>query len=140
VGDAPAMADIDRRTSESPRSSGHYERCCRGQGPERALVFVEGAGVRGFVLFATVLDEGSINTVAVSPERQGRGLGRALVREALAVMRKENARRCLLEVRVSNVAALHLYESLGFVEDGRRANYYRTESGREDALLMSMLL
>ncbi len=103
-------------------------------------MFAEDSDLQGFVLFGTVLDEGSINTVAVSPGRQGRGLGRALVSEVLALMREEGARRCLLEVRVSNVAALHLYESLGFVEDGRRANYYRTESGREDALLMSMPL
>jgi ribosomal-protein-alanine N-acetyltransferase len=48
--------------------------------------------------------------------------------------------RCLLEVRASNLAAQGLYQSLGFMSDGRRKNYYPKGSGREDALLMSLTL
>ena len=39
-----------------------------------------------------------------------------------------------LEVRVSNAAARHVYESLGFVRMGKRPHYY--EDNGEDALLM----
>jgi ribosomal-protein-alanine N-acetyltransferase len=45
-----------------------------------------------------------------------------------------------LEVRAGNTAARALYERMGFQTVGHRAEYYSTSQGREDALLMSMLL
>ena len=45
-----------------------------------------------------------------------------------------------LEVRAGNTAARALYERMGFQIVGHRAEYYSTSQGREDALLMSMLL
>ena len=45
-----------------------------------------------------------------------------------------------LEVRAGNTAARALYERMGFQTVGHRADYYATNQGREDALLMSMLL
>ncbi|MCZ6831549.1 MAG: hypothetical protein O7F73_18545, partial [Gammaproteobacteria bacterium] len=48
--------------------------------------------------------------------------------------------RCLLEVRCSNGGAIALYRKHGFTEDGVRKNYYPTDGGREDALLMSLNL
>ena len=43
-----------------------------------------------------------------------------------------------LEVRVSNFTAIRLYHNLGFEEIGNRRDYYQTEFGREDALIMSV--
>jgi len=40
-------------------------------------------------------------------------------------------------VRASNLGAQAFYRAAGFVEDGRRKDYYRGAAGREDALLMS---
>jgi len=47
-----------------------------------------------------------------------------------------------LEVRLSNAAAIGLYEKMGFTELGRRANYYKVRDKsavdeREDALIMA---
>jgi ribosomal-protein-alanine N-acetyltransferase len=42
-----------------------------------------------------------------------------------------------LEVRVSNFSAINLYTKIGFAQVGQRRDYYATEYGREDALLMS---
>ena len=41
-----------------------------------------------------------------------------------------------LEVRISNLPAIHLYEKLGFEQVGKRAGYYRDNG--EDALLMTL--
>src|SRR5450830_1875528 len=47
----------------------------------------------------------------------------------------------LLEVRVSNLRALHVYKRYGFVEIGRRKNYYPVDQHtREDAIVMSLPL
>ena len=48
--------------------------------------------------------------------------------------------KVILEVRAGNTAARALYERMGFRTVGYRAEYYATSQGREDALLMSMLL
>jgi ribosomal-protein-alanine N-acetyltransferase len=46
----------------------------------------------------------------------------------------------LLEVRPSNTLAIALYLSMGFVEMGRRRNYYQADGGREDALVLKLSL
>ncbi|MDP0897037.1 ribosomal-protein-alanine N-acetyltransferase, partial [Klebsiella pneumoniae] len=43
-----------------------------------------------------------------------------------------------LEVRASNVAAIALYESVGFNEAPIRRNYYPTTDGREDAIILAL--
>jgi ribosomal protein S18 acetylase RimI-like enzyme len=42
-----------------------------------------------------------------------------------------------LEVRASNYSAINLYESIGFMKDAIRPNYY-SGNPKEDALLMSL--
>ncbi|MET0378502.1 MAG: ribosomal protein S18-alanine N-acetyltransferase [Spongiibacteraceae bacterium] len=93
-----------------------------------------------FTIFNAVLDETTLLDIAVHPDFQRRGLARKLLAAALRELPKCSRVRCLLEVRVSNGAAITLYKSLGFNEDGRRRNYYPTPGGREDALLMSKIL
>ena len=98
------------------------------------LVLQLGNGVSGFVGVKRVADEAHVMTLAVPPASRRRGLGRALVKAALADPALAGVRRVHLEVRPSNAAARALYASLGFGETGRRKNYY----GDEDALLMTL--
>jgi ribosomal-protein-alanine N-acetyltransferase len=140
VEDASRMSEIDRATSPNPRSKAQYEDCCRAAGGEQALVCERARQILGFVVYSRVLDEASINNIAVDPGQQGAGVGRALLCAALDIMRESGAGVCHLEVRASNKVARSLYKSLGFLTDGRRKNYYRTDTGREDALLMSLAL
>ena len=98
------------------------------------LVAVENDRVVGYVGSQTVLDEADMMNVAVSPDARQKGVGNALV-TALADRLKANAVRCLtLEVRASNEPAKALYQKLGFIQVGRRPNYYRNP--REDALIL----
>ena len=106
----------------------------------RVLVAHVGEDLDGFIVYSRVLDEVSIHNIAVRAGRQGRGLGGMLLTRLLQRMKGAGAKRCLLEVRASNVAARRLYESAGFTPDGERKNYYRAGEGREDAVLMSRRL
>jgi len=101
------------------------------------LVAVADGEIAGYLCLTQVLDEGEILDVAVAGEFRGRGIGRLLVTEAFRRFRERGAARVFLEVRVSNVAAITLYRSMGFQESGRRKRYY--ENG-EDALLMDITL
>jgi ribosomal-protein-alanine N-acetyltransferase len=63
-------------------------------------------------------------------------LGRDLLDHCLACARDHKADSLFLEVRTSNVAAIALYHSSGFVDLAVRRNYYPARVGREDALIM----
>lgn len=117
-----------------------------GDGSQRWVLEGEVANARvvpGFVEVRQVLDEAEVFALAIAPAWQGRGLGRILLRQVLDQLRGQQCRRCLLEVRRSNVRAQALYLSAGFVLDGIRKNYYPPVAGsvqEEDALLYSRLL
>jgi mycothiol synthase len=89
--------------------------------PDWSLLATDGeAGDVGFV----ACGEGWIVQVGVRPDWRGRGLGAALVTEALARMRAAGATEALLDVNVNNPAGA-LYRRLGFASLGRRARFAR---------------
>jgi len=98
----------------------------------------EGGAIVGYGCTWHVHEELRINNIAVHPDWRGRAIGRALLRRMLDVGREAGCRIALLEVRPSNASARALYESEGFVQIGRRKNYYRAE--REDALVLALEL
>jgi ribosomal-protein-alanine N-acetyltransferase len=81
-----------------------------------------------------VLDEAHITNIAVHPEYRRRGLGRLIMHALMEEAARLGVERMTLEVRVSNVTAIHLYKSMGFEEGGIRKGYYA--NNREDALIM----
>jgi ribosomal-protein-alanine N-acetyltransferase len=93
-----------------------------------------GAEVVGYACVWHFDDELKINNIAVAPRLRGQGLGRFILRRVLADARRDRCVVARLEVRRSNQAARHLYESQGFREVGQRSNYYAREG--EDAILM----
>ena len=97
------------------------------------VALVQGRVV-GYAGIWVLLDEAHLTSIAVHPEWRGRGLGRALMGEMLALARSLGVRAMTLEVRPSNLPARRLYASLGFEERGRRKGYY-ADTG-EDALIM----
>ena len=89
--------------------------------------------VAGYIGCHTVLDEGYIANVAVSPAFRRQGIGRMLVQELLA--RSKSLAFVTLEVRTSNEPAIALYTGCGFVPVGTRKKFYSHPT--EDALLMT---
>jgi len=95
---------------------------------------VDGA-MAGYLCWWLIAGEMEIQNVATDPDWQRRGIGRALVAQALAAGHDAGASRALLEVRVGNVGAIALYRSFGFTDSGIRKRYY---ADGEDALLMEL--
>ena len=91
----------------------------------------------GYGEVRTVLDEGTLERIAVAPQFRHHGAAEALLRRFLDDGRGKLA-FLTLEVRAGNAPAIGLYEKLGFEVVGRRRNYYREEG--EDALLMTVVL
>ncbi len=78
--------------------------------------------------------EGTIDNVVVAERFRGRGIARKLLRELFERGARRGVNAYTLEVRVSNHAAIHIYEGEGFVSEGVRPRFY--EKPVEDALIM----
>ena len=89
----------------------------------------------GYVIFYYILDEGEIARIAVSPSHRRQGVADEIFAGLLSFCTKNSVERILLDVRVSNEAAIAFYKKSGFAEDGIRKNFY--DNPKEHALLMS---
>lgn len=95
----------------------------------------------GYFLVMEAVDEAHLLNISVAADAQGEGFGHLLLEYAVDLARKHRMAVMLLEVRVSNLRALQVYRRYGFVEIGRRKNYYpANQHTREDAIVMSLPL
>lgn len=132
--DVPRVMEIERAAFSHPWSEDLVRREL-GHEFSTVLLAEDDAGlVRGFVISWLVHDELHVLNVAVAPEARRGGVARRLLDVVEAGGREQGARVALLEVRVSNAAAIALYRSLGYRDVAVRPRYY-AENG-EDALLM----
>ena len=101
----------------------------------RSILVQVGSQIVGYVLFWLLPEEVDIHNIAVHSEFRRRGLGQALLQQVVEQARRRDSSRVTLEVRVSNIPAQKLYESVGFVTKGLRKGYYSDDG--EDALIMA---
>ena len=90
----------------------------------------------GYLMAWRVVDRLHILNLAVQFECRRRGIGAALLAEALARAVAADLKRATLEVRENNASAIRFYEQHGFTARGRRRNYY-ADTG-EDAVVMNL--
>ena len=91
--------------------------------------------ITGFIGVWMLPDEMHIVTIAVRDSHRRQGIGEMLLIAALHVAREETQPLVTLEVRVSNDAAIRLYEKYGFEQVGRRPRYY--SDNHEDADILT---
>ena len=92
----------------------------------RIFVLEDGEkGLLGYTVSAVVLDEGSLDNLAVTASERGQGYGRMLLENALEDAQKSGVKRFFLEVRESNQKAIKLYEKAGFTRLAVRRAYYQ---------------
>lgn len=134
-GDLDSVLEIESSSFPRPWTRRHFEDEMESPG-SRPVVAVGGvAQVAGYLCLKEILDEAEILDVAVHPDWRGLGVGRLLVDWAIGHCRERNLALLCLEVRVGNLEAISLYRRFGFLEVGRRKNYY--ENG-DDAILMDL--
>lgn len=133
--DLEAVADLTRRADPFGWTLRNFSDA-HASGNTLTVLTVDGV-TTGIAAVMHVLDESELLEIAVQPAMQGRGYGKALLAQVIALARRNGAVRMFLEVRESNARARKMYTSFGFEETGRRKNYYPTENGREDAILMT---
>ena len=138
--DLKAIAAIEQAASSGPWSLSQFVSASL-RSTQQMLVLEDATGdVLGFAVYQQVVDEATLMNIAIAPAAQGCGHGGALLEAVVSMVTGGGAQRLLLEVRESNGPARALYRRYGFVDDGRRRDYYPSADGREDAILMSLEL
>ena len=93
-------------------------------------------GLVGYSCAWSVLDSAELGNIAVSPDFQGWGIGKALLKKNISICKRKKVEKLYLEVRESNSRAVGLYTGFGFEIIGRRKGYYGKP--REDAIIMRL--
>jgi ribosomal-protein-alanine N-acetyltransferase len=132
--DLAEVARIEQEAYVFPWSHGIFRDCLKAGHSCWVLAWPD--ELVGYGILSVAAGEAHILNLCVSPNHQGAGHGRRLLRRLLDLARWHGATRVYLEVRPSNVAALRLYLIENFVEIGRRPRYYPAVQGREDAIVM----
>jgi len=134
------------RTEHVVRSEREMRRLFRRSvSPSAAfLVAAEGERVIGWLSISRE-EQRAVRHVAtfgmgVAADRRGRGVGSALLAEALAWARRMGVEKVELTVYPRNVAGAALYRAFGFVDEGRLVRHSKKSYGYEDEILMGMWL
>lgn len=128
--DIPAAAALERLCFSAPWSEASF-RSAMNSGVALFLALCRKDQMTGYAGVQLVADEGYVTNIAVHPDSRRQGGGRALVHALLDLGRERGLATLSLEVRPSNLPAVALYTAAGFVEAGRRKNFYchPTEDG-----------
>lgn len=131
--DLDQMIYIEENTFSDPWTREDFDLASQKEGNLYLVGEIDGQVV-GYVGCWGILDEGYIYNVAVDEIHRRKGIAHQLLQEVIRQMTKRGITSMTLEVRVSNLAAIALYESLGFVKAGIRKDFYGKPV--EDAVIM----
>ncbi|HHU0096299.1 TPA: ribosomal protein S18-alanine N-acetyltransferase, partial [Legionella pneumophila] len=95
----------------------------------------------GYIISRISNNSCHILNLCIAKPLQSKGLGRKLLQTVLYSLSKyTQTESVILEVRPSNSAALHLYETMGFEKVEIKKDYYKDKNSVEDAILLKKLL
>lgn len=132
--DAATLAAIANIAKPYPWSKEVFRDCVVAEYPGWVLTLDE--QIKGYTIIKVAAEEAELLNICVDPVAQGVGHGTDLLNTAIIQAAARGAEHIFLEVRISNDHAIALYKKLGFNEVGVRKNYYPTDDGREDAMIM----
>lgn len=136
--DLDAVTEIERAIYPHPWTRGNFSDSL-DTGYHCWIVERDGA-IIGYSVVMIAAGEAHLLNLSIAAEWQRRGLGSELLRFIIRLAWDYAAGRIYLEVRASNTAARALYHRSGFAEIAIRRGYYPAAAGREDAVVMELVL
>ena len=136
--DLPDVLEIERKSYPYPWTQTIFSDCLHAG--YSCWVAGRGGVIEGYGVLTVAAGESHLLNLCVRPESRGQGIGGKILSHLVSIARRHDADVIFLEVRPSNESAIKLYKNEGFNELGRRRDYYPTESGREDALILARTL
>ncbi len=138
LGDLDDVEHIENLSFDTPWPRSAYENeLCENQFA-RYLTLKEKNRVVAYGGMWFILNEAHITNIAVHPEYRRRGLGRKLLQSMINLGIFNGIKSFTLEVKESNITAIGLYSTMGFVKAGIRKGYY-ADTG-DDAIIMWLKL
>jgi [ribosomal protein S18]-alanine N-acetyltransferase len=144
--DLSAVMEVERLIYPFPWSEANFRDSIKA-GYDAWMLFdsaaadSKGDAFVGYCLVMWSMDEIHILNFSIDQRQQRQGWGLRMIDWLARDGYHRGARALLLEVRPSNLPAICLYEKAGFVELGRRKNYYPSYAGnKEDAIVMQASL
>jgi [ribosomal protein S18]-alanine N-acetyltransferase len=136
--DLDAVVAIEREVFLFPWTRGNFSDSV--QSGYYCVVLEQDGHLFGYGVMIIGPEEAHLLTLSVAAESQRKGWGELLLRHFIHVAKKKHARSMFLDVRESNQAAARLYERIGFKQIAKRKDYYPAMGGREDSLVMELML
>lgn len=132
--DLPHVAALERIAFPTPWTAEQYAAVMR-QGGCALFGAFDGTELAGYIAVAVqaAIGEMEVYNIAVAEQYRRNGIGKKILALSMAAAARNGVTTAFLEVRRTNVPAIALYESLGFVQTGVRKGYY-PDTG-EDALV-----
>ena len=129
------VAHIEQGTFPDPWPLKSFRECLAFG--HHCLVLEQHYTIQAYGIISIEIDSAHILNLCVRPELRQRGVGRQMLHHLLQVAEAAAAVDAVfLEVRASNEPAIHLYDTTGFVQIGVRKDYYPSQTGPEDALIL----
>lgn len=138
AGDVDRILEIELATYPYPWTRGIFEDCIRVGYDCWGLQL--GEKLIGYSIQTNAAGENHLLNLCIAVEAQRQGYGSVLLDHAIRRARLQKCESIFLEVRPSNVAGIEIYRRYGFVNIGKRPDYYRSDLGREDAIVMRLEL
>lgn len=132
-GDLKEVADIEKEIFSTPWSQKSFQNAIENNHNVYYVAVIDDKIV-GYIGIWGVADEGQINNVAVAKEYRNQGICTSILTKVMEECKDRGVVAFTLEVRVSNEAAIRVYEKMGFKNCGIRKNYYKKPE--EDAMIM----
>ena len=132
--DIDAIDAIERESYPTPWSRSMFAAELRKPSSIAIGAYFEEGELVGYAFVSRYVDAWHVMNIAVTPSFRRRGIATTLLERLFEVTAADPRRGYTLEVRVSNVEAIRLYERLGFEARGIRRGYYT--DNREDAVIM----
>ena len=136
--DLQQVCAIENRAYKLPWSNKIHAQCVESGYP--SLVLEQGGAIIGYAIFNYLYDECHLMNIVTEPSLQGLGVASHLIMAMYDKAKESGMVKVILEVRASNQIAIEFYHKQGFAEIGLRKDYYKSEEGREDALVMERML
>ena len=97
------------------------------------LVAKVNSEIVGFIIGTIFLERNSLTghilTIDISPIHRRKGTAQKLLQEIEKIFKEKGVKACRLEVREDNIAALRLYQKLGYKKVAKLKNYYGNAHG-----------
>ena len=121
--DIEIILDIERSSNPHPWAKKNFLDCLERD--YYCLVQEIQKEVSGFAIQSIAIDESHLLNIGIKKKYR-----------IILFSKVMGCRKIFLEVRISNIRAIKLYEKEGFRKVDIRKNYYKLREGREDALIM----